>query len=51
VPIVEPIRAGGAGRHFLIGAGGGGGIVAGRIDHGRLIPLKPAGWEVVFEVW
>jgi hypothetical protein len=40
-----------SGRHFLIGAGGLNGIRAGRIDHGRLIPLKPAGYLVAFEVW
>lgn len=40
-----------SGRHFLLGAGDLNGIVAGRIAHGRLIPLKPAGWQVVLEVW
>jgi hypothetical protein len=37
-------------RHFLIGVGLNE-IIAGRIDDGRLIPLKPAGDQVAFEVW
>jgi len=37
-------------RHFLIGVGLDE-MIAGRIDDGRLIPLKPAGYQVAFEVW
>lgn len=37
-------------RHFLIGVGLDE-MIAGRIDDRRLIPLKPAGYQVAFEVW
>jgi hypothetical protein len=41
-----------SGRHLLLNAGPTSGTVNGWIDHGRLIPLRPAnGSNIVYETW
>jgi hypothetical protein len=40
-----------SGRHFLLGTGSLAGALNGRIDHGKLTPLKPTSDIVDFMVW